>query len=90
MNSIIYILYKNKNICYITKARKRIKKIIQPPINFICEYSKNIILNKVKKVDIINNNNQNNDNKTNENKPEIITTKKNKKRTKKKKNIKNK
>ena len=85
MNSIIYILYKNKNICYITKARKRIKKIIQPPINFICEYSKNIILNKVKKVDIINNNNQNNDNKTNENKPEIITTKKNKKRKKRRK-----
>ena len=43
-NSTIYIIYKNKSPCYITKTRELVKKIIQPPVNDNCEFSKNIIL----------------------------------------------
>ena len=83
INSVIYVFYKNKNICYITKTRERIQKITQPPVNPICEYSKNIILNytKNKKDDL---NNFENNNKEN-NKNEITITKKTKKRKKRRK-----
>ena len=91
-NSVVYVLYKNKNVCYITKTRERIIKITQPPINPICEYSKNIILNYIKqKNDEKNNTNNNNDitkpqeNKEEDNKKEITTTKKTKKRKKRRK-----
>ena len=82
INSVIYILYKNKSICYITKTREKIKKIIKPPINDICECSKSIILNpsnqNIKKIE---------EEKKNipENKPQIVASKKNKKRKKRRK-----
>ena len=90
MNSVIYLLYKNKNICYITKSRQIGMKITQPPINSICEYSKNIILNlsniKNEQNDNIENNNDKNlDNNEEENKRAITTTKKTKKRKKRRK-----
>ncbi len=44
IHSVIYILYKNKSICYITKKRTIIKKIIKPPINDNCQCIKNIVL----------------------------------------------
>ena len=81
INSVIYILYKNKQICYMTKIRKIIKKIMKCPINDICECSKNIVLM------------QQNQNKLNieeqkiktENKTTITTIKKHKKRKKRRK-----
>ena len=83
-NSVVYVLHKNKNICYITKTREIIKKITQPPINSICEYSKNIILYLVQSD---NNNEKNNiqENKVELNKQAITTTKKTKKRKKRRK-----
>ena len=83
---VLYALYKSKNnICYITKTRQIIKKLIKTPINGICEYSKNIILNPLK--NDLNENKENKDiNKQNEeNKQNITTTKKNKKRKKRRK-----
>ena len=46
MNSVIYILYKSKSVCYCKKVREILKKIANPPVNEICECSKNIILIK--------------------------------------------
>ena len=43
-HSVIYIIYKNKSICYITKTREVKKKILKPPINDNCECIKNIII----------------------------------------------
>ena len=89
INSVVYVIYKNKNLCYITKTREIIKKITQPPINPVCEYSKNIILNYVKnKNNEINDNNndKNKDTKVSEdNKQPITTVKKTKKRKKRRK-----
>ena len=87
MNSVVYVIYKNKNLCYITKTRERIKKITQPPINSVCEYSKNIILNYVKiKNSEINDTDKNKENKVVEdNKQPITTVKKTKKRKKRRK-----
>ena len=82
-NSVIYLIYKSKStICYITKSRQIIKKITKTPINEICEYSKNIILNPVK-----NDGNENKvvDKEIEENKQNITTTKKTKKRKKRRK-----
>ena len=46
INSVIYILYKCKSVCYCKKVREIIKKIANPPVNEICECSKNIVLSK--------------------------------------------
>ena len=85
VNSVIYILYKNKSLCYITKERS--KKITQPPISSVCQYSKNIILNlakiQTKEKNEIKNDNQE---KKEENNTQLISnTKKNKKRKRRKK-----
>ena len=50
VNSEIYITYKNKSNYYNTKIR-RIKKLLQPPINISCYYTKNIIFNPSKKIE---------------------------------------
>ena len=75
-NSTIYIIYKNKSPCYITKTRELVKKIIQPPVNDNCEFSKNIILcppnENNKKIEIKNN-------------TQVTQPKKNKKRKKRRK-----
>ncbi len=81
INSVIYLLYKNKQICYISKIRKIEKKIIKPPINDLCECSKNIIL--IQPNQNINNNKLNV--KNIENKSPVTSVKKHKKRKKRRK-----
>ena len=82
INSVIYILYKNKSVCHYTKTREIIKKLTKPPLNEICECSKNIILippilkkkkKEEEKKDQI------------ENKPQVVAPKKTKKRKKRRK-----
>jgi hypothetical protein len=41
----IYVIYKNKSVCYFTKIRVIGKIITHPPVNENCEFSKNIIVN---------------------------------------------
>ena len=59
VNSAIYVLYKSKSVCYYTKIRQITTKLIQPPVNKICEFSKSIILNppseKINKIENQNN-----------------------------------
>ena len=83
INLELYILYKNKNICYISKARQRTKIITKPPVNDTCEFSKNIILNITKDDDNKINNIENKE--ENKNKTETKTSKKNKRRKKRRK-----
>ena len=83
VNSVIYILYKNKSLCYITKERS--KKITQPPISSVCQYSKNIILNLAKIQTKIEANNDKKEKKEENNTQLISNTKKNKKRKRRKK-----
>ena len=51
----IYVIYKNKSVCYFTKIRVIDKIVTQPPVNENCEFSKNIIVNlpenKTKKIE---------------------------------------
>ena len=82
INSVIYILYKNKEICYITKTRQIVKKILKPPVNEICECSKNIILIPP---NIIKPKTEEKKNTQIENKSSLTPTKKNKKRKKRRK-----
>ena len=83
INSVIYILYKNKSVCYYSKIREIVKKLTKPPINEICECSKNIVLNppntNIKKIE------KKEEKPEIENKPQNIATKKNKKRKKRRK-----
>ena len=62
INTLVYIIYKNKPVCYYTKIRS--KRITKPPVNEICECSKNIVLipqnqnnKKTEEKKIIENNN---------------------------------
>ena len=83
INSVIYILYKNKSVCYYSKIREIVKKLTKPPINEICECSKNIVLNppntNIKKFE------KKEEKPEIENKPQNIAPKKNKKRKKRRK-----
>ena len=73
--------YKNKSVCYYTKIREIVKKITKPPINEICECSKNIVLLPPNQI-----NKKIKEEKKIENKqPIIIAPKKTKKRKKRRK-----
>ena len=88
INSIIFNPNKKKKICYYSKIR--LQKIKKPPVNEICEWSKNIILIPPnKEIQIINEEkkvekNEENINE-NQNKSPVISIKKNKKRKKRRK-----
>ena len=72
------VLYKNGSFFYYTKIREIVKKITQPPINEICECSKNIVLISPNQI-----NKKIKEEKKIENKLPIIITPKKRKKTRK-------